>query len=568
MADLARLESALRAADAAGDTEAATKLAQAYRSAKATASEPSVNPAEGMSTTERFVTGMGGAAARLRDQIFPPGNPVNALSMGTLGRDDTLQRKDDLATYERNKEALGTAGKVGEVATEIAASSIPISRASTIGGHVLKRAIGRMAPATADIAANAGYSALTAEPDQRGEAAGWGAAGAAGGRVLTRALGGIAKPFVSKEAKELMEQGVTPTPGQLFGDGPLGSSIRSFEDKASSIPLVGEVVNYARGRSIGDYGRAEVNRAINPLAKKVSGVGTEAVEKAQKLVSEQYDQALPHVNMPAKNVVAAVDDGIEEAMRNPLLDPRQANVLTRYKARLQTAMDQGVDGQLFKQIDSEMGYNGRKFLSSPNPEDHALGEAFYDLQASWRYQLEQVAPEGIVGQIKAANAAHRNMLPIVKASDKASAQGGRFTPNQLKAAGRATDVDAGALNEAGQAVLPGRIPDSGSAGRLLFGALGTGVGTAMTGLAPAATAGGIAAVIYSRPGVNFLVNGLGGMIPNKLKSALLYVTPKEAIEHLDLMAQAYPQMREALQQLTAQMGRQLATQEQPAEAAP
>lgn len=549
MPTLAELQAAFVKADDAGNTEDAQAFADAIREHR--------NPHADEGVMSRTWEGVKGGAARIRDEMFPPGNPLTMLSHS--GDGSGRERKADLAEYEATKGDLGTAGAIGDVLPELALTAAPIARAGAAVARVpaLARSLGRLAPAAGDIAANAAYSGGKAAytGGDVGREALAGAGGAVAGRALVRSLAGAAKPFMASEARTLVKQGVTPTPGQLFGDGPLGGFVRNAEDKASSFPLVGDVINYARGRSLGDYGKAEMNQALEPLGKTVKDSGKEALERAQAYVSSQYDEALEGMFMKPEVVRDSLGAGVDMASRNPLLDPRQLATLERYQSRLARLAEEGADGQIVKAVDSEMGAHGRKFLRSANPEDHALGEAFYDLQSAWRKGIESSASPDKVARLTAANEAHRNLLPIAKAVDKAAASGGKFTPGQLQRSYGSFHQGQSDLNRAGQAVLPGRVPDSGSAGRLLMGGAALG-GAAIGG---PAIAGTVAAALYSRPGINFIVNGLGGYLSPKARQRLLALPPKQAVEVLTQMAERYPELG---QQLSAQVGRMMSTQQQ------
>jgi hypothetical protein len=568
MATLEQLERGLIAADAAGNVEDARAFANAIRAVRA--AEPKPDPAEGMSTTEKVLTGIGGGLARMRDTMFPPGSPIDALTMSQTG-DNGRARKADLATYEANKAALGTAGAVGEVIPEVVASAVPVSRAGALisKAPVLAKTLGRLAPAAGDIAANAGYSALTADGD-RGAAALAGGAGAAGGRLLTRTLGGLARPFVSKDARTLMDAGIRPTPGQLFGDGPIGGTVRALEDRASSFPLVGDVINHGRRRALNEYGSAEINAALRPLGVTVRGSGEDAVEAAARAVSDSYDRVLPQVYITPQRAMQAVQDAATAVKQIPLLTVEQEGALMQYVARkvrpaIQDAMSKGqpIDGQIAKRIDSEIGHLARERSGSLNPSDHSLGEAFYELQASLRGALEGMTPDA-TKLLGATNAAYRQMLPVLKAADRAKGQGGRFTPLQFnRASGQYGQTPSG-LNQAGRNVLPSTVPDSGTAGRVLLGA-GAAGGVALGGPLTAATA---AAALYSGPGMSFLVNGLRSQLSDKAYAYIRSLPPQKAVEFIAKLAERQPAIGVTANQLIAQIGRAAATQQPQAETQP
>jgi hypothetical protein len=585
---------ALKAADASGNVADARELARRINTMDSEAatrnedysnegrSRPTpVNPAAEGSFMERYGAGVEGGANSIRANILKALDKANAAVSGNSvftksnilppevqqqAAADRQRINNQNDFYQQTKDQLGTAGFLGDLTPEVLATAMPIAKAGTAAARIpmVAGALGRYAPAVGDIAANALYSGarraggnyVDDKPimEDVGSDAAMGGAGAAGGRVLMRALGGM-KPLASKSAQELIDRGVIPTPGQLF-DGPVGNVVRATEDRLAGYPVVGDIINYARKRGLSDYGRAEVNDAIEGLGKTVSGSGKDALERAQAFVSKQYDSALTGMHMPGDVADTFVHAGLDNAATNPLLDDAQQNVLHRYAARLSQVMREGADGQTIKQIDSELGAYGRKFSRSMNPADHSLGEGFYDLQTAWREAIQHVAPEDKVALLEAANKAHRNLLPIVKAVDKAGAQQGVFTPNQLQRSYGPFRQNQTSLNEAAQDVMPGRVPDSGTAGRLLLaGALGG--GAAISG--PTAGATLVASVLYSRPGMALVLNGLSPLVGPKSMQYLSRLTPDALNQELARMYTKYPHIREgitnSLRQAAAQMGR-------------
>ena len=158
--------------------------------------------------------------------------------------------------------------------------------------------------------------------------------------------------------------------------------------------------------------------------------------------------------------------------------------------------------------------------------------------------------------LDAANAAYKNMLPIVKASDKAAAQGGVFTPNQLQRSAGQYNQKPSALTQAAQETLPSRVPDSGTAGRLLLaGALGG--GAAITG--PTAGTALAASILYSRPRMHLFLNGMGGLLPQASRNYLSKLAPDAFVREVARMHAKYPYLRDgidnAVRQAAAQAGR-------------
>lgn len=517
----------------------------------------SVAPFAAKSTTEKVIEGARGALRRIATPMVPTADG------GMFGGVNPSAMKAENAYYNANKDELGVPGMVGDMGAEVAVSAAPVAKVGNALSRLVASRAGRLAPAVGDIAANAGYAAATAEDGQRGTAAALGGAGAAGGRLIGRIAGGM-KPLMSKGAQALLDAGVQPTPGQMFGDGVVGSTLRATEDKAMSIPLAGDILRNARKRSMEQYGRAEVNAALKPLGATAKGSGEDMIESAQRAVSEAYDLALPQTFLtPAKAGQAL--QATQAAMKDiPLLTTEQEGKLIQYVARkiqpqLQTG--QNIDGKTWKAIDAEIGHYAREYSTAADPSMHSLGDAFYTLQQSWRDGLEATTPQAM-SLLKSANSTYRQLLPSVKAADRAMAQGGVFTPLQFNRAARKFGQDGNDLNTAARRVLPASIPDSGTAGRALLGmgALGVGAGTGT--LAHTAAASAIAAAVYSPWGINFMVNGLRGAIPDSVAHALRRLPPERAAHAIDELVKQNPDLGPMVQSLGSQLAREAVTRQQ------
>lgn len=527
-----------------------------------------------------LATGLTTGAASVGNAILAPADLLSdAMNSRALGSSNKERRQ---AADQYGKEHADTSSvnyAIAHATPEMIETGGPIAGAGrAIAGNVLTRTLaGRLAPAVGDVAANAAYAGGRSIGEgqslpEAGTAAAYGGGGALGARVLTRTLGGIARPFISDNARTLLGRDVVPTPGQMFGDGLAGRTLRSIEDKATSFPLAGDVINGARTRSLEDYGRAEVRRAIAPIRGNVTGTGIEAVERAQQQVSNAYDRALPAIMLDVPTMTEAARDGLRAAARNnPMLDPRQAAQLQQFvNLRIGNLIEQGapIDGRLAKNIDTELGHWARRYSRSPSPQDGVLGDAFRDLQASWRDAMARGSNDpAATALLNAANQAHRNMLPIVRAADRASARAGVFTPHQLNMSSGAFDQQQGEFNRAAQNVLPSRVPDSGTTGRALL-AVGAGAGLHAAGVGIPAAA--FAAVLYSRAGIRALTEGMGALLPAETRHYIGTLQPQQAAQYLDHLAQRFPHLQPGLQESASALARQVmqGRGQQPQEATP
>lgn len=117
------------------------------------------------------------------------------------------------------KTAIPAAGKIAM--PETAAKVLP--KAATKFGEASARQLVKSAPAIADVGVQAGMEgakslARDGDWEKAKDAAGWGAGGALGGRVLAKGVGKLGRPASPTPLGEmLLEEGVPLTPGQAAG---------------------------------------------------------------------------------------------------------------------------------------------------------------------------------------------------------------------------------------------------------------------------------------------------------------------------------------------------------------
>ena len=75
----------------------------------------------------------------------------------------------------------------------------------------------------------------------------------------------------------------------------------------------------------------------------------------------------------------------------------------------------------------------------------------------------------------------------------------------------------------------------------------------MTNPGKTAVATAFTAVLYSKTGVNFMVNGLRGTIPDMLAGQLMGMPPQQAIATLTKLGEQYPAIGHALPAIAAQL---------------
>lgn len=471
MADEARILAALRNADAAGDTAAATRLAAMLKPAapstlaqpKTTRSvnTPAIDPAEGMTPLQRGLVGVGSAFARAGEGLY-----------GLLGG-DTSQMQADREVYEQNREALGTAGKVGEAVGGIATTA----PAAAVSGGVL--------PAMA--ATGALTAATTPGNAQARLKAGAVDAGFAGGAgVLAKSLGRLANPIGQKtdDVLALEAKGIKPTFGQAAGakGGVLGRSVARAEEAAQSTPFGGSAIRARRAEALEQFQRATREGVLPPGAAPGAANSLDDVRTAYNTA---YSSALNSAPLPKEARLWSPNVEIPKITAGTPISTTQRADLKQFVREVQKkhleAGGKTATAETAHAIQSEIRRAAAKFGSSADPAQRAYGEALGDVAESfgktWRAGLND--PD-LVKHIRAIDRQYAAYVPVRHAAktNAVSRAPDEYTPNVLLRALRTTDRTpnkssfiAGTrpqqeLATQAETVLTSKLPDSGTAERL------------------------------------------------------------------------------------------------------
>ena len=369
------------------------------------------------------------------------------------------------------KTKAGMAGNMaGQMAPFLAGSFLPGAN-TLVGGGLIGAASGGLQPVGADESRvqNAVLGGLT----------GVGVMGA------TRGAARLAKPQTRPGVTLLQREGVRLTPGQA-----VGGMARKVEEKAKSIPLTGDAIAAAETRALEDFNRAGINRALKPLGAKMPAtaeVGHRGIETAHGVVSRAYDRLLPRMKVKVDKPFMKEVGGLRQ-MAKSMPPERAAQFQAILKADVFDRLTpQGLgSGETAKAVQSRLGALSRQYTSSADADQRVLGQALGELRRSFSTMLSRQNPK-LAPHLKSADEAYHNLLIVERAAQNTAE--GVFTPNQLRVAVRATDQTLrkratahGAakmqdLAKAGQQVLQSRVPDSGTASRLLMsgGVLGAGL---------------------------------------------------------------------------------------------
>lgn len=490
--------------------------------------------AEPLTRTDKIIRGMrdpidGGAQLLtnfLPESIVKAGNAANnwlADKTGLVGRlpeggvDQQVREGEQI--YQAQRKANGESGidgyrmfgNVVSPANLALASRVPV--ATTLTGKVISGAL-----------SGGAFGALTpvGEGDFSSEKKKQVGAGMVTGGALPFLTEGAARLISPKASTNpnlnlLKEEGVNPTIGQT-----LGGRWNTLEEKMQSVPIMGDAISMARKRANTDFEGAAYNRALQPIGKELPpGLkGRDALNFTESTLKDSYDNVLNKIGAITPDSQFNTNVSNLKAMVNRLVMPKlEKDKFTAALSDIKQSLDENgvMTSSAYKDIESSLGTDARKLGASTNIYEGKLAPAVKQLQTELRDMLSRQAGQN-ADELKAVNAGWANFKRVQNAASKVGAENGEFNPSQFLTAVRTMDKskDKSAfargsalgqdLGDAGKAILGNKVPDSGTAGRLIAG--GGALGSYFINPAiPASLIGG--AAMYSpiaQRGLNALVS--------------------------------------------------------------
>ena len=343
--------------------------------------------------------------------------------------------------------------------------------------------------------------------------------GVGGGNLLAR--GALPLPNTTPEAKFLLNQGIVPTPGQAAQRNLVGRLVSGAEEKAQSIPIIGDIITSARNRALD-----ETRAAAMKTAGYRGGVGTPTdFINAGKNLSQSFEKIAPGTNIPLGRdwTIKTFIDAVK-APGISLNPDGNRTVLEQLDNIYNRTKNGKLSGAEYAKTREDLGKQGRSFLSSPMPYDRATGKALLSVQNTLDDAFEKARPD-LADEIQLTRQRYGNLKILEDAAQNATKEGSvKFTPGQLQAA-----VNRAALNNHALATgtaklkdlsnamvsLDTKLPNSGSVDRFLgAGALAGLAGANYTGMVdPVGSSlglGGVAAAYGIKPVTKYLVGGYPG----------------------------------------------------------
>lgn len=337
--------------------------------------------------------------------------------------------------------------------------------------------------------------------------------GAGAAAVLPPVAARVVSPAANAAVQLLAQRGVRMTPGQI-----LGPTAKRVEDAARSIPLVGDAISAAQRRSFASFNEAMINDALQPIGGRVQGAGREAVESAQQQVSNAYESLLPQLRVVADGPAIQQLQRVQQMAQSlpPELQPRfnhiiQTEVLSKFTPQGR------MSGQTMKEVEGQLGQLAKGLSASQDVYERQMAGGVRELQRILRGVTERSNPQH-AGQLRAINQSYARLQRVNDAAARVTSEDGIFTPEAFSGAVKKGDASRGKRNyaagnalsqemsDAARQVMGNRVPDSGTARRVMTG------GAAAGGLAflePNALAlGAVAATPYLPIGETLVRNAL------------------------------------------------------------
>jgi hypothetical protein len=413
---------------------------------------------------------------------------------------------------DRVGQRLGFPGAQEAVAANDAARANNTRTGYQLLGNIAGTAPTLALPGGAIAQGAAGGALLSDAKDAKGLATDtiFGAAGGKVGEVGTRAIGKAIAPKVTKNVRALLDAKIPLTIGQA-----MGGVAKGVEDRLSGFPIVGDVINSARGRGVDAFNRKVISGALDNIGVKLPDnvpTGRDAVAFAGDAISTAYQKLVPKLTATADNTFLTALGKIEAQAKSlpgsGARDFRNAigdNVLKDLRA------GKTLTGEGFKALESRLSkFAGLK--SSADGYQRMVGDEVDNVLKELRGLLMRSNPAARQ-ELKAINRAFAEQVRIDRAAGAAGNPTGVFTPKQYSAAVKASDTSARkaavakgrALNQgfadAASDVLPSSVPDSGTAGRATLGLLAAGGAGSLAGVSPGGIAAAAAASLpYTRAG--------------------------------------------------------------------
>jgi len=328
--------------------------------------------------------------------------------------------------------------------------------------------------------------------------------------AVTKPIASMISPKVAPEVKTLMNEGVTPTTGQILGGG-----FQRLEEGLSSVPLVGDFIKNAQLRAVEDLNKAAFNRALKPIGKELPKdiTGREAVQFADDALGNAYQKLLPKMTVQADTTFTTGLSNLKQAVDSGAINQTTKDFFNKWIDNNVNNKFQGqgaITGETLKGIQENFRVKINELSASTLNDERVIAGALKQAQDEFRQLVTRSNPN-YAKELNAINTGYANFKRVQNAASKLGAEEGIFSPAQLQNAVRAMDKSKDKarfaegkalmqdLSESGKTVLGSKVPDSGTPYRTMAAILASG-GAGVSGYPGIAAGLAASPVMYSSGG--------------------------------------------------------------------
>lgn len=287
-------------------------------------------------------------------------------------------------------------------------------------------------------------------------------------------VGNVIAPQASNAVKALLKDNIYPTIGMMAreGSGLAGRTISLLEEAATNIPVVGDLIQLSREATIDEYGQAALNRAAKAIGKTVPKElsGEEAVGWLKNELSNAYTKLVPSLNF---NVTSKFINDAGDVLQGLNIPSSRTELINDWNAvfkdNIIKLMDANgeISGPNLQAAVSSLGDLGSTMMKATDAFERRIGVGIMKLRGKLLDNLAIQNPAK-AKELKNLNKAWAQEIRLQKATAGA---GGVLTPQSLDraVASFAKGQRTGPLADLARAgrIIPSRLPDSGTAGRML-----------------------------------------------------------------------------------------------------
>jgi hypothetical protein len=332
---------------------------------------------------------------------------------------------------DEQKESLGF-NRLKEIQRESDAGYAPIEEAYPLATTVGESLVPAMLPGykARELAAVGGLLGATRPADSPVEQVISGVTGGATSGILAKAIAPRLK--VLPEAKTLMDEGITLTPGQMSA----GKVLKGTEGLMTSLFGVGPRVEKLYGDTIEQFNINRINNALKPIGKAISPdteAGTEAFDEAFKTISNEYKKELNGAILPFTKA------NLSKVEKLPQKGILTVNGREKYWAVLEQALHNirkpkgTITGEQYQEALSNIRAHKRNFVNSTNPDDKYVLEQLGAAEKRLQQEALSNVPDK-ASKLAGADKAYAKLQVLTDAGARTGGESGMFSPAQLSAA--------------------------------------------------------------------------------------------------------------------------------------